>query len=380
MTLNRIFLIWLCGILQAVGWETFHGDAGLSGNAEGVFRDRPRILWRAPVPGPVSATCLVDGQRVYAFTEDGVVVAIGLDGRRRWSARPEQVFNLEDGGTDGVAGTGVLLSEGLAVASEDGLVALLAADTGKRLWQTRTGKGVATGLGKGTVENREAVLVMSQPDGVLFALDAGTGKALWHSKGVGRCDCPPSASGDHVVFGSCRAALHVLSIKDGTHRHDIDMGGDGQVAAGAAIVGGTVYAGDRSGMVVAAGIANGTTNWELPAVDAGIFSTPAVDNERVYFGADNGTLMAVGRAAGKPTWRRELKLEPSSPVIVGNRVLTTDDGNFYVLAAGTGEIISRMEVSDSVSPVAVRAGVAYIGTDEGEVIAVGSRSQGRTDQ
>ena len=90
-------------------------------------------------------------------------------------------------------------------------------------------------------------------------------------------------------------------------------------------------------------------NWKFQSADPSYFyvlpkSAPAIDDERVYFGADNGTFWALKQSDGSVAWSyRTLfgagkKRIFSSPAVYKGMVyFGAYDGNFYALDAKTGE-------------------------------------------
>ncbi len=92
-----------------------------------------------------------------------------------------------------------------------------------------------------------------------------------------------------------------------------------------AVTDGRVYFGDWDGDVHAAAVADGTPAWVTP-VGAAINDSPFVTAERVFVGDAEGFLHALDRATGEVQWSRELDAHPDaviygSPVVVGGRVI-----------------------------------------------------------
>ena len=129
-----------------------------------------------------------------------------------------------------------------------------------------------------------------------------------------------------------------------------------------------VYVGNASGRFLAVNRATGQIAWEFRVESAeasakitagatttattgtvrtvtgktGIFSSPAADAERVYFGANDGFLYALDKATGKLTWRFEtggaiygdpIVDEENDTVLVGS-----GDGRFYAVKRADGKL------------------------------------------
>lgn len=95
-------------------------------------------------------------------------------------------------------------------------------------------------------------------------------------------------------------------------------------------------------------------------------SSPAVRNESLYVGANNGTLLAVDRTDGSVRWRTDLSADPlrSSPTIYEGTVYVGSlDGSVYAVDAADGNVAWSTPTGGNVtaSPVAFD-GTVYVGS------------------
>ena len=114
-----------------------------------------------------------------------------------------------------------------------------------------------------------------------------------------------------------------------------------------------------------------------------IFSSPAVVDGVVYFGADLN-VYALKASTGEKLWNHTtgLGIGSSSPAVSGGIVyIGSSDGKLYALSSVTGEEIWSYEVrrivqrGDLNSPPTVAAGVVYIRSpDFGELYALDART------
>ena len=357
-------------LTPAFGWETFHGATPLTGVATQPVGENPGIIWRLATGAPVSFPCLMNSERIYAFNDQGEVVACDYKGRALWRWRLPQPASMQSGEHRRFGNTGVLVENGLAVAGENGDVFLLDKTTGNIIWKRPLKIDVIAPLSSTLSNGKELILVNDQATGAIHALQTRTGEQVWESRRKGRSDCPPAAADGRIVYGSCLAQLHVLSSENGKALTNIELGQDCQIAAGAALSGNQAIVGDRAGNLTAVDITAGTIIWR-ETLDAGaIFTTPAVTPAYTAVGTDDKTVLVVKTQTGELIWKKELSLTPSSPAIAGNQLVTTDDGVIYIFKLTTGEPIWKRAISDSISPVAINHGVIVFGTDEGEIIAV----------
>ncbi len=125
-----------------------------------------------------------------------------------------------------------------------------------------------------------------------------------------------------------------------------------------------------------------TAEWKFESADPSYFhilpkSAPALDDERVYFGADNGTMWALNQKDGSVAWKYQTlfgagtKRIFSSPVVFDGMVyFGCYDGNLYALNAKTGakEWVYREADWIGSSPcIASDLGVIFIGLEFGLV-------------
>lgn len=146
----------------------------------------------------------------------------------------------------------------------------------------------------------------------------------------------------------------------------------------AAIVGGSVFVGtEDEGMLALAlkpGDRKGKVLWKTPN-EAGIRSSPLVQEGKVYFGDDRGVFHALAAESGKRLWKFET--ESGSEIISSaNRwkdrlVFGSYDGNLYCLAAATGKLLWKCETPQPVHATpAVVGGKAFVGGCDGQLHGV----------
>lgn len=226
--------------------------------------------------------------------------------------------------------------ERVVAASRDGKVSAFEPATGKQLWRTELGVPLSAGPGFG--ENR---VVVASSDGDLYCLRADDGTEIWRSYIGGESLARPLIEDDVVVAYTIDGTLQVLSLHNGSERWTLEQTLPPLTLRGAAppvIVGNTVIAGFDNGRLIASGLTDGVTRWEvmlspptgrsdlerLSDVDGSI----AVVGQDVYASAYQGRLAALAAESGQVLWTREI------PSHVG---LTADADDVYVVTA-SGEV------------------------------------------
>lgn len=351
---------------EVAEWNTYHGTASLSGVAPALLAPGLQRLWTVGTDGAVRTTPVASRGRIFYADASGAIVALDLGGHRLWSrsfsGRPRRdgtpqpaVFDAPLACFDGI----------LFAATADGILHALDVETGQTRWQQDIGGPIL-----GTPNWTEGtVYVVAQDVGALHCLDAASGELRWTSAEVSRCDGSPAIAGGVVVFGSCAAALHVFSAHTGQLERDIAIDDDSQVAGGVALVGGSVFSGSRSGKVLHASIATGDTRWVSEEADGEVFTTPAVSDEWVVFGAIDGYVYGLDRLTGATRWAFDTQGDPRSPVIAGDKVVATASGTIYLLALEDGRRLWSYEVGDEITAPAVLGSMVIVGSDDGSVAA-----------
>lgn len=361
---------------ESTSWPTYHGGHSLTGYAPAPLPEKLVRLWSYQAKGPVYATPVTASDAIFSCTSDGWIFALDRSGTELWSrqfmrtskANGEQVperFEAPISCFD----TLVLLG------SAHGTVYALDTKKGETRW-TYDVEGPVLGTVNGAAAARanesSRLVVIGQEDGVLHCIDAASGQALWKTEGIDRCDGSPSVSQGMAVFGSCAAALHVFSMSDGGLLHNIELDDESQVAGGVALDGDSVFSGSHSGRFFHADIRKGIIVWKNDECTAEVFTTPAVNAQRVVFGALDGTIYCLDRETGKTAWTFEAQGEPTSPVIAVDKVLFAADGTLHMLRLDSGEELWTFAVSDTISAPALSGELVLVGGDDGTVSAFGA--------
>lgn len=226
----------------------------------------------------------------------------------------------------------------------------LDAATGRKLWDFETA---------GHIESSPCVadgwVFFGSGDDGLYALDAATGRKLWHFEGPLHIDTSPTVVAGRLYCGSgvsrTRKATEVfcLDAADGQvlWRQPTDLPAWGSPA----VDGDRVFVGLGNGRLVRdaeppekpAGAlwcldaATGKPGWRFD-VPNGVLARPAVDAERVYFGARDGYCYAIDRRDGRLCWRESLGSPVvTSPALAGGYIFVAGaDGRVARLAKVTG--------------------------------------------
>jgi outer membrane protein assembly factor BamB len=302
-------------------------------------------MFEQPQRGAIlsAPTVTGDGVCVAAIRDSALApsgVVYGLD-RREGTVR----WTFDDGGTmlhtisTPCLGDGRLyVGEGMH-GNEVCKMYCLDAGTGRKLWQFVTG---------GHIESSpcvaEGAVYFGSGDDGIYCLDAATGTKRWQFVGRWHIDASPVVVDGRLYAGSGVSQInHVtevfcLNVADG---HPVWRTPTELPVWGSPVVqGGQVFFGTGTGRLtqsaeppekpagalICADAATGRLCWIVRVADA-IFGRPAVDAERVYFGARDGRCYCLARRDGQRLW----EVDMGSPVVT-RPVLV--DGRIYVVASG----------------------------------------------
>lgn len=379
----------------ATSWPSFRGgryNTGYAGDVPTTSAE-PSVAWTYEAGGPFwGSPAVVDGT-VYVGSTDGSVYAIDAGmGERRWSVATDgriEATPAVDGGT-------------VYVGSYDMHLYALDAETGEPRW-TRDLGGLIRGsptVSNGTVYvgvgcHNLACAPFAEEAGVtgvgwVYALDADSGETIWRYDVGTEVVSTPAVAGGTVYVGASDDTLYAFDAASGAPRWTYEAGD--MVWSSPALAFGTVYFADWDGLVYAVDASSGEELWFADTVSNYISGSVAVDENAVYVGdtpynslddpsPNYGTMLRLDRTTGERAWEFETTAYEvgSSPAVSDDRVYFgthgqtgSEDVGVYALSADDGEREWYMEIGGQgvgSSPVLLDGVLYFAGTD-GVVYAV----------
>ena len=308
----------------------------------------------------------------------------------------------------------------LLVAGRKGRVTALSVESGKQLWQTKTGKLISAGPGAGEelvlVGTSDAevlalnlldgsvvweanvtsevlsvpqidlgIVVVQTVDGNVAGLSAVDGSQLWiYDRTVPtltlRGTSTPAVEHGIVLAGFASGKLAAISTEKGfvawetsvaipKGRSELDRMVD--VDADPIIVGTAVYVASYQGRVAVIDIQNGNLGWTR---DMSSFAGLGVDFAQVYVTDQESNIWALTRDSGDSVWKQDklFNRAVTAPEPHNNYVAVGDfEGYLHLLSRYDGHIVTRVRVdSDGISarPVSVD-NVLYVYGNGGKIAA-----------
>ena len=257
---------------------------------------------------------------------------------------------------DWVVGSAVVDHGRVYVASNDGFVYAINADTGLQIWNRATRGPVPStpALANGT-------LYVTSYDGKLYALNADTGTTRWKfaTGGERRFE----AKGIHGQQPSSQTMPDIYDV----------------YLSSPVVVNGVVYFGSGDGHVYAIDAASGELRWKFETGDV-VHASPAYADGVIYVGSWDGKFYAIEAVTGAQRWsfqagvdlsiHNQQGFQSSAAVVDGVVYVGCRDAHLYALDAKTGD--KRWEFLAGLSWIntspAVRDGKVYVATSDSALI------------
>ncbi|WP_266160122.1 outer membrane protein assembly factor BamB [Dyella silvatica] len=192
-----------------------------------------------------------------------------------------------------------------------------------RLWTSSVGKGAGESGIRLRPAYADGVLYAASTDGKLAAFDAQSGKTLWSKSdrthgwfGWGDKKRPdvfyaggPMVSGDLLVVGTLDGHVYGLGAKDGSPRWQATL--SSEVVSSPVIVGNLVVARTNDGRLYGLDSSTGERRWAYDQSTVPLLSLRGngpilAANGVVFFGSDNGKLVALRMDNGEKLWEQTL--------------------------------------------------------------------------
>lgn len=320
-----------------------------------------------------------DGNRVYAASVDGNVVAIDpASGRAVW--RSDLDIELS-------AGPGV--GEGLVVVgAADGYLVALDSNSGAEMWRANvTGESLSRPVIK------DDVVITMTIDNRLRAVSAFDGSERWTIEQLTpeltvRGSSSPVSVGTSVIAGFDNGRLVAVNASSGnteweqmlsppTGRSALDRLSD--VDGMITVVNQDVYASGYQGAIAALAAESGQVLWSR---DISSYEGVSADWNNVYTINEEGVVIALTRRNGDENWRQNslIRREPTVPISFQTTVAVGDlDGYLHFFNNFDGDPVARVKVSGkaiSMEPV-VMGDRLFVQSDDGTVTAYTIRSPER---
>jgi outer membrane protein assembly factor BamB len=351
-------------------WSTLQYDGGRTGYTESPAPDSNQTYWKFQTGGPITSSPVVAAGMVFVSSTDGYLYAVNVtNGEKIWE------FWI---GTD--ANSPTIAHGKVFITSASGTAYAIDMISGLEVWSKSLGE--PAGFGAPLIVGTRVFVNGKQN---VFALNEAVGVSLYdvqmpHSNGIATLGYDSTYGGGLIVAVVLRGSdigLDGFEVRDGAGRfwvtvapsgvEEVKTGvtiGDGKTfavvsgtngtsticglndfgmrewerlldgvtEASAALAYSTIYV-PAGSQFYALDPDNGTIKWSRPLDGEHSVSSPAVADETVYFGLDNGYVYALDAFNGDLVWsyKTESAVQSSPAISDGLLFVGSDDGNLYAI-------------------------------------------------
>jgi outer membrane protein assembly factor BamB/adenine/guanine phosphoribosyltransferase-like PRPP-binding protein len=327
----------------------------LSSESTTIPRDSFEILWHFRVPNPShnyvvqKSAPVLDGERVYFGTDAGTFFALNqTTGDVAWmfdtGKHPEG---------KGIFSSPAILKGTVYFGAYDGNVYALDAQTGAKKWTY--GDADWVGSSPALAEDRGLLFIglefgLLRKQGGIAALRLDTGERVWHARTSAYTHGTPLyiPEWNMVVIGSNDATVYAYKGDSGELLWQLSV--DGDVKASFAYdakrklilfgtLAGTLYAARHDGAIAFA-----------KELSAGMYSTPHVQNDTVYFSSLDKCLYAINMDTWKDTWTfmTNGRIFASPIIIEGSLWCGSNDGRLYEIDPLSGKLRTFFQATEKI--------------------------------
>ncbi len=252
------------------------------------------------------------------------VYAVNLDnGTERWRF-PSEADNTISFFTDPIlTDDGQLLAGGY-----NNILYSLDPSTGSQKWTFEN----ATGRYIGSQLVTEDCVYAPTADKSLYVLDH-SGTMKWTFETEREQWAKPATDGTRLFLTSMDHRIYALDLMDGDLLWSVDLGG---AMVGTPVLGeeGTLYIGTFAEQMLALDDETGRVLWTFPTEDW-VWSSAALEGDRIYFGDLSGMLYALDRHSGRLIWSKALDGAISATPLL------TEEGLFVTTEVGSLVALTR---------------------------------------
>ncbi|MYB50202.1 MAG: PQQ-binding-like beta-propeller repeat protein [Dehalococcoidia bacterium] len=236
--------------------------------------------------------------------------------------------------------------------------------------------GTPQGWSGVAIENDQ--LYVGTQDRDIRALNAETGETVWGFSLRGEVESDravygtPAISDGVAYVGGYDGTLYALNLENGNDVWDATIGDGSPIVGGIAVGGGLVFVGSSDGTLYAYDAADGIYQWKYETGNS-IWATPAVANDRVFFGSMDQKVYALD-LDGQKLWDfHSGGAVTARPLVQDGRVyIGSFSSDFFALDAETGNVIWKFP--DAInwywSRAVTNGDTIFVGSTDGNLYAL----------
>lgn len=274
----------------------------------------------------------IEGDAMYVNVEGDVLAAMSVDGREeRWRFPDDRTKKKAK--VEGIYGEPAIAGDRVLVGGYDGNLYALSARDGGLQWTAETDGPI---IGGAAIVGD--VAIAGSGDGYVYAFAVADGTRRWRFKTGDRVWAKPAVQGDVAYVPSFDGKLYALRVSDGTPVWKEPFQAEAGLPATATLAGDLVIVGSLDKRLYAVRQSDGSVAWSFKA-DNWFWTTPLVQDGRVYAGNLDDTVYALRLSDGGVVWRYDAEAPVrAAPVLRdGVVVVAAKDGFVHGIKADSGE-------------------------------------------
>jgi eukaryotic-like serine/threonine-protein kinase len=331
-----------------------------TGGLDKLDANTGRLMWTFQTQGKeVPAPALIANNTAYFGSTDGNLYAVNATtGKEEWHFSTGQT----------ILGSPILANGVLYFGSDDSNLYAINPSSGAKLWSQYAGiGGEAVSVGTPAVVNGVvyATSTNNSTHSYVLAVKAQNGAQIWRQTANSELLSSPQVSDNKVYVAAIaitkpgqsstrESHLEVFSVTDGSHAVQSVptqfATPNTQTISPPTLGNGDVFIGSLSGSVSATGV-NGIALWQK-SLGGEVDAPPQLANGSLFVGVNVGTItgnsiVALNAVNGALRWQRFINNYAGSNIAVNNNTVFfgAEDGKVYALDASTGVI--KWKVQDS---------------------------------
>ncbi|NNE08747.1 MAG: PQQ-binding-like beta-propeller repeat protein [Gemmatimonadetes bacterium] len=317
-------LVWTFNAGAAITSSPAAADGALlvgsrDGNLYAIDPATGAELWRAPGPQGVGSSPAYGGGRAYYADYGGDVVAVDLEtGAEIWRR----------GTGSKIVSSPLYDGERVYVGSFNRSLYALSSETGEIIWRYRTDDAIWS-----SPRLAGDLVLIGSIDRNLHAVRREDGKREWKAPTGGPLYASPTVENDRIFVGSRDGFFYCLSLDDGSRVWRTEVGS--AIHSSAALGDDRLFVGTEDGAFISLSQATGELLWSFPT-GGRLPASPRLHEGVVYAPSYDQYAYALDAESGHPVWRINVGSSAySSPAVQGGRLyFGTNDGRLVAYAVG----------------------------------------------
>jgi outer membrane protein assembly factor BamB len=212
------------------------------------------------------------------------------------------------------------------------------------------------------IDANTGMLFIGSAEGTFYALDEDTGHLIW-KKHIGAMSCAPLISGGVLYVGTSDGQLVALDAQTGKPKWPKSYIARGPIEQTPSTTGDLIVFADEADQVVAIDAITGQFKWQYKSETPEEYTLRGhagvrVDDQLLYTGFSNGTLVALRKDTGSVAWSTSLKADAdrfmdvdATPIVIKDTLYASSaSGGVYAVDKATGLVRWRTPFYDVSQP------------------------------